>query len=70
MILLAKEKEKKILKHYGFSGTWYWGCWAESVDDAIYKYNEAFIDEFSFDGYDSIDVEEEREVEVEIEEEC
>lgn len=64
MILLATEKEKKILKHYGFSGTWYWGCWAESVDEAIDQFNEAFTDEYGFNGYDSIDIEEEKEVEI------
>ena len=58
MITLAKE-EKKTLKHYEFYGTWYWGCWAESEEEAILEYNNAGDDELNIDGYHEIIVGEE-----------
>ena len=48
-----KEPPKK--KYYTFSGTWSWGCYAESKEEAIEKFNdEAYIEEFDISEYDKI----------------
>lgn len=41
-------------RHYTFSGTWYWDCLAESKEEAIAKWEEAYYDDYEFDDYDNI----------------
>lgn len=47
-------KEHPKERHYQFSGTWYWDCLAESKEEAIAKWEEAYYDDYEIDDYDSI----------------
>lgn len=41
-------------RHYTFSGTWSWDCFAESKEEAITKWEEAYYDDYEIDDYDDI----------------
>lgn len=47
-----KEPSKK--RHYTFSGTWYWDCCAESEEEAIAKWKEAYCEDYNLEDYDNI----------------
>ena len=47
-------KEPSRERHYIFSGTWQWDCYAESEKEAIAKWKEAYADEYEFEDYNSI----------------
>lgn len=42
-------------KYYSFSGTWSWGCYANSKEEAIAKFNdEAYIEELDISDYEEV----------------
>jgi hypothetical protein len=49
----ASPKPKKF---YQFTGTWSWGCWAESREDAIAQFDESYSDEYDFGDYDTCEI--------------
>lgn len=47
-------KEPPKERHYTFSGTWCWDCYAESKEEAIAKWEESYIEDYELEDYDSI----------------
>ena len=47
-------KEPPKERHYMFSGTWHWDCYAESEEDAIAQWEEAYCEDYDLGDYDSI----------------
>lgn len=45
------------MKEYVFTGTWSWGCYADSEDEAWEKFNECEVDEIDIN-FDFPEVEE------------
>lgn len=43
-------------RHYMFSGTWYWDCYAESEEEAIAQWEEAYCEDYALGDYDSISI--------------
>ena len=51
------QKEEARKKYYTFSGSWSWGCWATSYDDARQQFeDEAYPEMLNID-YDHPEVE-------------
>ena len=45
--------------YYNFVGSWYWGCFADSEEEAIKKFKEeAYPEELDIGEYEEITVEE------------
>lgn len=41
------QKSKRKEKYYTFNGSWSWGCWATSNEEAYDKFGEAGLDDFN-----------------------
>ena len=42
-----RQKEKEEPEHYyEFTGTWSWGVWAKSKEEAVKDFEHAYIEEF------------------------
>lgn len=52
----AKEEEETPLRHYAFSGEWYFDCWARSKDEAERYLSEATIEDFELN-FERVEVE-------------
>lgn len=51
------QKEEAKNRYYAFSGTWAWGCWATSEEDARRQFdNDAYPEMLDID-YDHIQIE-------------
>lgn len=50
-------KENNEMKFYLFGGSWTWGCWATSFEEACEKHdNEMYPDEMDMDESNSVEV--------------
>lgn len=51
-------ESKSEKKHYIFSGTWSWDCWAIDVDDAEWQFSKAYDEDINIDYEHKIKVDE------------
>jgi len=52
-----KNKENNEMKFYLFGGSWTWGCWATSFEEACKKHdNEMYPDDMDMDESNSVEV--------------
>lgn len=53
---MAREEKEMPLRHYSFSGEWYFDCWARSKEEAERYMEEATIEEFELN-FERVEVE-------------
>jgi S-formylglutathione hydrolase FrmB len=51
------QKEEAKNKYYSFSGSWSWGCWATSYDEALQRFEDEAYPEMLDIDYDHPEVE-------------